>query len=170
MDSLALFIPDSCLSCLTRFFEVSPRYHFIHKTLADGYKIWRLVLNLIIPYCTLKIGKSKVKSLSRVQLLVTPRTVAYRTPPFMGFSRQEYGSGLPFLLQRIFPTQESSPGRPHCRQILYLKNRQLNNKSLISSDMLYIFRFLELFHKYMYSLFHFFILMRIKIRCTHENL
>ena len=40
--------------------------------------------------------KVKVKSLSRVQLFVTPWTVAYQAPPSMGFSRQEYCSGLPF--------------------------------------------------------------------------
>ena len=34
--------------------------------------------------------KVKVKSLSRVQLLATPRTAAYQAPPPMGFSRQEY--------------------------------------------------------------------------------
>ena len=39
--------------------------------------------------------KVKVKSLSRVQLLVTPWTVAYQAPLSMGFSRQEYWSGLP---------------------------------------------------------------------------
>ena len=38
----------------------------------------------------------KVKSLSRVRLLATPWTVAYQAPPSMGFSRQEYWSGLPF--------------------------------------------------------------------------
>ena len=37
--------------------------------------------------------KVKVKSLSRVRLLVTPWTVAYQAPP--GFSRQEYWSGVP---------------------------------------------------------------------------
>ena len=38
-----------------------------------------------------------------------------------GFSRQEYWSvGCYFLLQGIFPTQESNPGFPHCRDdILY---------------------------------------------------
>ena len=35
---------------------------------------------------------------SRVQLLVTPWTVAYQAPLSMGFSRQEYWSGLSFLL------------------------------------------------------------------------
>ena len=37
-----------------------------------------------------------VKSLSHVQLFVTPWTVAYQAPLSMEFSRQEYWSGLPF--------------------------------------------------------------------------
>ena len=37
----------------------------------------------------------KVKSLSRVQLLATPWTAAHQAPPSVGFSRQEYWSGLP---------------------------------------------------------------------------
>ena len=37
----------------------------------------------------------KVKSFSRVRLLVTPWTAAYQAPPSMGFSRQEYWSGVP---------------------------------------------------------------------------
>ena len=39
--------------------------------------------------------KVKVKSLSRVQLFATPWTAAYQAPPSMGFSRQEYWSGVP---------------------------------------------------------------------------
>ena len=39
--------------------------------------------------------KGKVKSLSCVQLLATPWTAAHQAPPSMGFSRQEYWSGLP---------------------------------------------------------------------------
>ena len=39
--------------------------------------------------------KVKVKSFSRVQILVTPWTAAYQAPPSMGFSRQEYWSGVP---------------------------------------------------------------------------
>ena len=38
--------------------------------------------------------KVKVKSLSHVQLLAIPWTAAYQAPPSMGFSRQEYWSGL----------------------------------------------------------------------------
>ena len=37
----------------------------------------------------------KVKSLSRVWLLATPWTAAHQAPPSMGFSRQEYWSGVP---------------------------------------------------------------------------
>ena len=36
-----------------------------------------------------------MKSLSHVRLLATPWTVAYQAPPSMGFSRQEYWSGVP---------------------------------------------------------------------------
>ena len=39
--------------------------------------------------------KGKVKSLSCVRLLATPWTAAYQAPPSMGFSRQEYWSGVP---------------------------------------------------------------------------
>ena len=44
-------------------------------------------------------GKWKVKgkSLSRVRPLATPWTAAYQAPPSMGFSRQEYCSGVPLL-------------------------------------------------------------------------
>ena len=40
--------------------------------------------------------KVKVKLLSRVWFLATPWTAAHQAPPPMGFSRQEYWSGLPF--------------------------------------------------------------------------
>ena len=39
--------------------------------------------------------KVKVKSLSRVRLLATPWTAAHQAPSSMGFSRQEYWSGVP---------------------------------------------------------------------------
>ena len=48
------------------------------------------------------IWKVKVKLLSRVRLLATPWTAAYQAPPSMGFSRQEYWSGVP-LPSPIFP-------------------------------------------------------------------
>jgi len=41
-------------------------------------------------------GKRKVKSLSRVRLFAIPGTVVYQASLSMGFSRQEYCSGLSF--------------------------------------------------------------------------
>ena len=45
-------------------------------------------------------------------------TVARQAPLSVEFSRQEYWSGLHFLIQGIFPTQGSSLGFLHGRQIL----------------------------------------------------
>ena len=45
--------------------------------------------------------KVKVKLLSRVWLFATPWTAAYQAPPSMGFSRQEYWSGVPLLLPSL---------------------------------------------------------------------
>ena len=54
----------------------------------------------------------KVKLLG---LLATTRTVAYQDPPSMGFSRQEYWSGLPFPSPGDLPNPETEPkiGRAH---------------------------------------------------------
>ena len=45
--------------------------------------------------------KVKVKSLSPVRLLATPWTAAYQAPPSMGFSRQEYWSGVPLCVYKL---------------------------------------------------------------------
>ena len=55
---------------------------------------------------------SEVKSLSRVQLFGTQWTVAYQAPPSMGFSRQEYWSGLPFPSPGDLPNPGIKPGSP----------------------------------------------------------
>ena len=49
--------------------------------------------------------------LSRVQLFATPWTVAYQAPLSMGFSRQEYWSGLPFPSPDL-PNPGIEPGSP----------------------------------------------------------
>ena len=54
----------------------------------------------------------KVKSLSRVRLFATPWTVAYQAPQSMGFSRQEYWSGLPFPSPWDLPNPGIKPGSP----------------------------------------------------------
>ena len=60
-------------------------------------------------------GVSEVKSLSRVRLFATPWTVAYQAPPSMGFSRQEYWSGLPFPSPGDLPDPGIEPGSPSLR-------------------------------------------------------
>ena len=50
---------------------------------------------LVISFSNAWKWKVKVKSLSCARLLVTPWTTARQAPPSMGFSRQEYWSGVP---------------------------------------------------------------------------
>ena len=52
--------------------------------------------------------KVKVKSLSHVQLFVTPRTEIYQAPPSIGFSRQQYWSGLPLPSLMVLPASPKS--------------------------------------------------------------
>ena len=52
--------------------------------------------------------KVKVKSLSHVRLSATPWTAAYQAPPSMGFSKQEYWSGVPL------PSPYKAKGFPNC--------------------------------------------------------
>ena len=52
---------------------------------------------------------------SRVWLFVALWTAAHQAPPSMGFPRKEYRSGLHFLLQGIFPTQELNQHLLHLR-------------------------------------------------------
>ena len=68
----------------------------------DGGAWWAAVYGVAQSWTRLKRLSSssrevkvKVKSLNRVHLLVTPWTAAYQAPPLMGFSRQEYWSGVP---------------------------------------------------------------------------
>ena len=49
------------------------------------------------------------QSLSCVHLFATPWTVARQAPLSMGFSRQEYWSGLPFPIPGDFPNQGIKP-------------------------------------------------------------
>ena len=69
--------------------------HFVHP--------WRSVHSSLLAifelnscfFCCCWVLKVKVKLLSHVRLFATPWTVALQAPPSMGFSRQEYWSGLP---------------------------------------------------------------------------
>ena len=55
---------------------------------------------------------SEVKSFSRVRLFATPWTVAHQAPLSMGFSRQEYWSGLPFPSPGHLPDPGIKPRSP----------------------------------------------------------
>ena len=59
--------------------------------------------------------KVKVKSLSRVRLFATLWTVAYQAPLSMGFSRQEYRSGLLFPSPGDLPDPGIKPRSPALR-------------------------------------------------------
>ena len=63
-----------------------------------------------------------MKSLSRARLLATPWTAAYQAPPSMGFSRQEYWSGVPL----------PSPFCCHSRQDIHLPQSGVTSVSLKS--------------------------------------
>ena len=115
--------------------------------------------SLFIHWCTFTCMAESVGCSVVSWLFGTPWTIAHQAPMSMGFSKQEYWSGLPCpspenlpnpglelrslvlqadslpseppgklkntgvsslsLLQGIFPTQESTQGLLHCRQILY---------------------------------------------------
>ena len=55
----------------------------------------RILEWVAISFSNARKWKMRVKSFSCVLLLATPWTAAYQAPPSMGFSRQEYWSGLP---------------------------------------------------------------------------
>ena len=84
--------------------------HCIWLVLTDIENAWRH------SYCPQGVysitRKLKVKLLSNVQLFVTPWAVAYQAPLSMGFSRQEYWSGLPFPSPGDLPDPGIEPGSP----------------------------------------------------------
>ena len=59
--------------------------------------------------------KMKVKSFSRIWLSATQWTVAHQAPMSMGFSRQEYWTGLPFPSSGGLPNPGIQVGSPTLR-------------------------------------------------------
>ena len=57
-------------------------------------------------------GSQVVVVLSHVQLFSTPSTVTHQAPPSMGFSRQEYWSGVPFPSPRNLSNSRIQPESP----------------------------------------------------------
>ena len=93
-------------------------FGFIHKTFWKRQNYWdRKVTSacklLFTPnyFRSIQIDmwvSECVKLLSCVWLFAAPWTVAYQAPPSMGFSRQEYWSGLPFPSPGDLPDPEFS--------------------------------------------------------------
>ena len=75
----------------------------------------------------------KGKSLSRVRLLATPWTAAHQAPPSMGFSRQEYWSGVP--LPSMYYTHTILFGLHSLIRQDPLQIRQLRHKGLTSDQI-----------------------------------
>ena len=82
----------SLQSCLTLWDPIdgSPRGSPIPGILQARTLEW-----VAIAFSNAGKWKVKVKSLSPARLLATPWTAAHQAPPSMGFSRQEYWSGVP---------------------------------------------------------------------------
>ena len=86
----------------------------------------------------------KVKSLSHVWLFVTPWTEAHQAPPSMGFSRQEYWSGVPLpsptsLSHVYFPspsTRTLIKLTPHCpTEVTFWCHRHVDHRVTLTCRM-----------------------------------
>ena len=84
--------------------------HVHLKSLAQALDCFVLVHILLYMTSVTLIWKVKVKSLSRVRLFATPWTIAYQASLSMGFSRQEYWSGVPFPSPGDLPVPGIEPG------------------------------------------------------------
>ena len=103
-------------------------YNFVNSEIPGYYlfkKMWYIhtikydlalrkkeILQYATTWMNLEDMKVKVKQLSCVRLFVTPWTIAYHAPPSMGFSRQEYWSGLPFPSPGDLLNPGIKPGSP----------------------------------------------------------
>ena len=83
------------LSCVSRVQLCATPQTAAHEAPVPGILQARTLEWVAISFSNAWKWKVKVKLLSHVRLLETPRTAAYQAPPPMGFSRQEYWSGVP---------------------------------------------------------------------------
>ena len=96
----------SCQSCPTLCdpIDSSPTDSSVPGILQGRTLEW-----VTISFSNARKWKVKGKSLNCVRLLATPWTVAYQAPPSMGFSRQEYWSGVPLPYPQIIELHWTSP-------------------------------------------------------------
>ena len=91
----------------------------------------------------MKVEGESRKSLGRVRLSATPWTAAHQAPPSMGFSRQEYWSGVPLPSPGIPPTslvivpliQSSRQCSQACKAI---KTIIINQDNSLKCEFIYI--------------------------------
>ena len=96
-------LPFICYCWVTSVVSDSVRPHRWQPTRLPGILQARTLEWVAISFSNAWQWKVKVKSLSRAQLLATPWTAAYQAPPSMGFSRQDYWSGVPLLMLKLEP-------------------------------------------------------------------
>ena len=103
--------------CILEMVTVHPElmevFGSVNRSRSTSLCVWGGVGIIFISLCA--------QLLSRVQLFGTPWPAAHQAPVPMEFSRKKYWSGLPYLLQGIFLTQESSPHlqSPHLLCLLH---------------------------------------------------
>ena len=97
-------------------FKVNHNLHKQNKTLDYQTPLLPLITWIKVthklPTTKFSQTSNEVKSLSRVRLFAIPWTIAYQIPPSVGFSRQEYWSGLPFPSPGDLPNPGIEPGSP----------------------------------------------------------
>ena len=88
-----------------------------------------------------------MKPFSRVQLLATPWTAAYQAPPSMGFSRQEYWSGVPLPSPKQHWTKLIRQQPPLVQQFVnYVQRVSVQTVSANSQGLYQIFNILVKYH------------------------
>ena len=100
-----LSFPSHTNLCSAEWMLSDSLFLYSHLSLNQGridcYKVTKIS-------CTLRQSESEVTQL----LFATPWTVAYQDPPSMGFSRQEYWSGVPLYSPEDLPNPGIEPGSP----------------------------------------------------------
>ena len=124
--------------------------------------------------------KVKIKSLSPPRLLGTPRTAAHQAPPSMGFSRQEYWSGVPcVLLEKKIEERKQKKKKRNPLILSHLNYTQLGSLCLPNISFTYIQSSPLYIHHVSYSnllvlssspSFLFFIVSKIAFTSQGENI
>ena len=118
------------------------RRTFVSKVMSPFFNVLSRLLTAFLPRsrCLLiswlrlpSAGIVKVKPLGRVQLFMTPWTLTQQAPPSLGFSRQEYWSGLPFTSPGDLPNPGTEPRSPALQVDSLLSGPRGKSKNYFSS-------------------------------------